>query len=109
MAVSVEISTSNGMLIGYDLVETEAGSGIFIGKVRLTGFAGHDVYGDGRDISVNGETGGNGPNGGLIGCCRKDTLTVTLTTPVGRVSSSAAIRWNIGNIQWLEEAYPPSR
>ena len=103
-----EVSTSRGKLSGYALVETKVGSGIFVGRVRLTGFPGHDVHGDARRGLVSGETGGNGPYGGRIGCFDKDMLTVTLVTPAGTVSSSAAIRWTLGEIYWLETAYPPS-
>ena len=103
-----EISTSRGKLSGYDLVETKMGAGIFVGRVRLTGFPGHDIYGDTRRDSVSGETGGSGPYGGRIGCFGKDTLTVTLVTHAGMVSSSAVIRWKLGDIYWLETAYPPS-
>ena len=71
-------------------------------------FSGHNVYGSKRKNPVNGETGGSGPTDGRIGCFRKDTLTVTLVTHAGRVSSSATIRWNLGEIYWLETAYPPS-
>ena len=104
----VDVSTSRGNLSGYELVETERGSGIFAGRVRLTGFPGHDIYGDTRKDSVSGETGGSGPTGGRIGCSDKDTLTVTLVTHAGMVSSSAAIRWKLGDIYWLETAYRPS-
>ena len=100
------ISTSRGTLSGYDLVE--AGLGIFTGEVRLTGFSDHDVYGSNRESLVSGETGGSGPIGGKIGCFRNDILTVTLFTHAGKVSSSAVIRWNLGEIRWLKTAYSPS-
>ena len=104
----IQISTSQGVLDEYILVETGIGSGIFTGKIRLTGFPSHDAYGDKRETLINGETGGSGPTDGRIGCFRKDTLTVALFTPTGIVSSSASIRWNVGKIQWLEAVYPPS-
>ena len=104
----LEVSTSSGTLHEYDLMETEAGLGIFTGEVRLTGFSGHDIHGDGRRDLVGGETGGNGPIDGMIGCFRKDTLTVTLVTHAGRVNSSAAIQWNLGEIHWLEKTHLPS-
>ena len=100
------ISTSRGMLSGYDLVE--AGLGIFTGEVRLTGFSDHDVYGSNKESTVSGETGGSGPIGGKIGCFRNDILTVTLFTHAGKVSSSAVIRWNLGEIRWLKTTYSPS-
>ena len=104
----LEVSTSMGKLSGYDLVETEEGLGIFTGEVRLTGFSGHDVYGSNTESQVSGGTVGSGPIDGKIGCYREDTLTVTLATRAGRVSSSAAISWNLREIHWLKTAYPPS-
>ena len=106
---SLEISTSMGTLSGYDLAETEDGLGIFTGQVRLAGFSGHNVYGIiGMESLVGGKTGGSGPVDGKIGCSRNDTLTVTLATHAGRVSTSAAISWNLGKIRWLKTTYPPS-
>ena len=105
----LEISTSRGTLSGYDLVETEDGLGIFTGEVRLTGFSGHNVYGIiGMESLVSGNTDGSGPIDGMIGCSRNDTLTVTLSTHDGRVSCSATVRWNLGEIRWLKQEYPPS-
>ena len=105
----LDVSTSMGMLSGYELTETEEGSGIFAGEVRLTGFPGHDVYGDNRRKNpVAGDTGGTGSAGGRLGCFRKDTLTAKLVTRAGMVASFAAIQWNIGKICWLDDSYPPS-
>ena len=104
----LEISTSRGTLSGYDLAEAEGGLGIFTGQVRLTGFLGHDAYGNNREALVSGETCGSGPTDGRIGCLRNDTLTVTLITHAGRISSSAPIRWHVGDVRWLKAAYPPS-
>ena len=102
---SMEISTSRGVLSGYTMVETEAGSGIFAGEVRLTGFPMYDVHGYNLGDYVNGETGGDGPTDGKIGCLSKDTLIVTLYTPTGRISSSAAIKWHHGKIHWLKATH----
>ena len=104
----LEISTSRGTLSGYDLAEAEGGLGIFTGQVKLTGFPGHDTNGNNRDGLVSGETCGSGPTDGRIGCLRNDTLTVTLVTHASRVSSSAPIRWHLGDVRWLKAAYPPS-
>ena len=105
---SLEVATSKGVLGGYELTETEEGLGIFTGEVRLTGFSGHDVYGNGQKNPVSGKTGGTGPIGGRLGCFRKDTLTAILVTHAGMVSSFAAIRWNVGEIYWLDTAYSSS-
>ena len=99
----VAISTSAGVLERYKLVETEANTGIFAGEVRLTGFPDYDFYE--CKALVGGETGGAGPTSGKIGCANKDLLHVTLVTGTSMVSSSALIKWNMGEVQWLRGAY----
>ena len=99
----VAISTSAGALERYKLAETEANTGIFAGEIRLTGFPDYDFYE--CKALVGGETGGAGPTSGKIGCTNKDLLHVTLVTGTSMVSSSALIRWNIGEVQWLKGAY----
>ena len=99
----VAISTGKKILERYKLVETEANTGIFAGEVRLTGFPGYDFYE--CKALVGGETEGVGPTSGKIGCTNKDLLHVTLVTGTSMVSSSALIKWNMGEVQWLKGAY----
>lgn len=104
----VTISTSKGTLMNYKLIETDKDTGIFIGEITLTVFPGHDVFGNGKNSDVTGEISGTGPNDGKIGCSNNDGIVITLVTPTKTVSGSALIRWNIGEIQWLESSYPAS-
>ena len=99
----VAISTGKKTLERYKLVETEANTGIFTGEVRLTGFPDYDFYG--CKALVDGETGGVGPTSGKIGCTNKDLLHVALVTGTSMVSSSALIRWDIGDVRWLKGSY----
>ena len=100
---SVAISTSAGALERYKLAETEANTGIFAGEIRLTGFPDYDFYE--CKALVGGETGGAGPTSGKIGCTNKDLLHVALVAGTSMVSSSALIRWNMGEVRWLKGAY----
>jgi len=102
----ITISTSKGKLENYLLEETGKGTGIFTGEITLTGFSGHDASGDGNSNDATGKIEGSGPKDGKIGCSNKDGLTVNLETPTKTVSGSALIRWNIGEIQWLDASYP---
>lgn len=99
----ITIATSKGEIQYYKLVETGKDTGIFVGEITLTGFK--RAIGK---INVSGLTQGShsGPNDGLLACGNEDYLSVTLTTRYDTVSASALIRWNIGEIQWLESSYP---
>lgn len=112
----VVISTRGNRLSNYKLVETGPDTGIFTGKVILTGFC-HDADGDtstgvgttcpaGSD--TNPRTQGTGPTDGFIAAGNDDGLTVAFKVIEDEtVVDSALIRWNIGEISWLETSYPP--
>ena len=101
----VRISTRGDELEKYKLVETGADTGIFTGEVILIGF---DRDGDG-DNDVGKSTGGNGPTDGQIETESESGISVSFKYSDGEtVSSSSLIRWNVGEVQWLEASYPAS-
>lgn len=100
----ITISTSKGEIHNYKLIETGKNTGIFTGEICLTGFKGHisKEY-DGVEGITEGSD--SGPNDGKIACSNDDYLSVSFTTRYDTVIGSALIRWNIGEIQWLEPSY----
>ncbi len=104
---AIRISTTDHKLYGYRLVETGADTGIFAGEVTLAGFAPHDADGDGVAYDARSTTHGVGPADGYLQAGRNDDLTVSFRYDDGNpVVASAPIRWNIGEVQWLEPSYP---
>lgn len=101
----ITIATRSGKLEDYELVETGAGTGIFTGEVRLTGFAEFDPIGSTETSKEMGKTLGKGPNRGMIAAGSDDAITVTLKTKYKSVTGSALIRWNIGEVQWMQSEY----
>lgn len=102
----VFISTSKGSLPFYTLQETGNGTGIFTGSIILTGFMGYEVTDSIHKKNELGITSGVGPDNGLLECTSDDRITVKITTPKKIVSASSQIRWNIGEIMWLQGSYP---
>ena len=110
----IKISTRGSDLDNYKLVETGTDTGIFTGEVILTGFT-HDADGDtttgdslGNDV-VGRAPSGVGPTDGLLPADDDDGLTVSFEFSEDEtVVGSALIRWNIGEVQWLEASYPAS-
>jgi hypothetical protein len=107
----IKVSTRGNELSQYKLVESSADSGIFIGEVTLAGMI-HDADGDGvNDITSSASTltTGSGPTEGTLATTDNDGLTVSFEFSEDEtVVGSALIRWNIGEVQWLEASYPAS-
>jgi len=107
----IKVSTRGNELNTYKLVESGADTGIFIGEVTLTGMI-HDSDGDGtNDITGTqaSRTTGSGPTEGQLATTDNDGLTVSFEFSEDEtVVGSALIRWNIGEVQWLEASYPAS-
>ena len=106
----IKVSTRGNELKNYKLVESGADTGIFIGEVTLGGFA-HDSDGDGNDdiTAIAGGSSGNGPTEGKLATTDNDGLTVSFEFSEDEtVVGSALIRWNIGEVQWIESSYPAS-
>jgi len=109
----IKVSTRGTDLEPYKLVETGTDTGIFTGEVILTGFE-HDADGDsstglnGNDVIFRAPT-GVGPTDGFLPADDDDGLTVSFEFSEDEtVVGSALIRWNIGEVQWLEASYPAS-
>ena len=102
---AVSLRTGEGTLDGYRLIESRPGSGIFVGHVRLTGFADASTAAKGLDAPGSGTTSGNGPFDGELACGSDDVITLALASPFGIVEKSARISWTLGTIKWLEESY----
>ena len=107
----IKVSTRGNQLDTYKLVESGADTGIFIGEVTLAGMT-HDADGDGTndiDDTAANLTTGSGPTEGKLATTDNDGLTVSFEFSEDEtVVGSALIRWNIGEVQWLEASYPAS-
>ena len=107
----IKVSTRGNELDQYKLVESGADTGIFIGEVTLAGMT-HDADGDGTndiDNTPTELTTGTGPTEGKIATTDNDGLTVSFEFSEDEtVVGSALVRWNIGEVQWLEASYPAS-
>ena len=105
----IRVATRGFDIDEYKLVETGTDTGIFTGEVILTGFE-HDADGDGDVNDTNPRTSGSGPTDGFLETDDNDSgLTVSFEfSDDETVISSSLIRWNIGEVQWLEASYPAS-
>ncbi|MEM4378825.1 MAG: hypothetical protein QXX85_07585, partial [Candidatus Nitrosotenuis sp.] len=106
----IKVATRGHDINRYKLVETGTDTGIFTGEVILTGFK-HDVDGDGEPDAglIADSKDGSGPTDGFLGADDDDGLTVSFEFSEDEtVVGSALIRWNIGEVTWLEASYPAS-
>jgi hypothetical protein len=106
----IKVSTRGFDIDNYRLVETGTDTGIFTGEVILTGFK-HDADGDGTDDAPTRTTSADntGPTDGFLESDDDDGITVSFEFSEDEtVVGSALIRWNIGEVQWLEASYPAS-
>ena len=102
----LRVATKGFDLDNYRLVETGFDTGIFTGEVILTGFE-HDPTGDGAKIQPRTE--GNGPTDGYLQTPSDGGISVSYEFSEDEtVFTSSIIRWNIGDVQWLEASYPAS-
>jgi hypothetical protein len=102
----VQVYTRTDKIKDYKFVETGPDTGIFTGEVILTGFT-HDADGDGTDDIVDPKATGSGPTDGKLPSDNDDGITVTFEYSDNKVAQgSSLIRWNIGEVQFLEASYP---
>ncbi len=108
---NLTVATRTNDIDNYKLVETGTDTGIFTGEVILTGFP-HDADGDRSTGDTNGydtdpRTTGTGPTNGFVEAGDDDGLTISFEFSDGDIAlGSALIRWNIGEVQFLEASYP---
>jgi len=107
----LKVATRAAKLDKYQLTETGTDTGIFTGEVILVGFD-HDANGavqNGGKPSFNLSATGNGPTGGYLGASNSDGVSVSYEFSEDEtVVGSALVRWNIGEVSWLEASYPAS-
>jgi len=104
----IKVATRGNDIDPYKLVETGTDTGIFTGEVILTGFA-HDADGIAGDEGPTNPTtpGPAGPTDGFLESDDDDGITVSFEFSEDEtVVGSALVRWNIGEVQWLEASYP---
>ena len=85
----------------YRLAETGPDTGVFTGEITLAGF----TY-DRIDYTAP-ITGGGGPTGGTLNTNYEDGLSISFeySDSEAPLVASALIRWNVGEVQWLEASY----
>ena len=107
----IKIGTREDKLESYKLVETGPDTGIFTGEVILTGFS-HDADGDGdpKDApNITAPKRGGGPTNGQLQSSDDDGLSISFESSDGDVVlGSALIRWNMGEVQWMQSSYAAS-
>jgi hypothetical protein len=107
------VQTRQAKLENYKLTETGTDTGIFTGEVILAGFI-HDADGNaatgdssGNDITSSTTQTGSGPTDGKLSTTDNDGLTVSFEFNEDEtVVGSSLVRWNIGEVSWLEASYP---
>ena len=100
----LRVATKGYDLDDYRLVETGFDTGIFTGEVILVGFK-HGVI----DYAPSILTGGQGPTNGYLETRSDGGISVSYEFSEDEtVFTSSIIRWNIGDVQWLEASYPAS-
>ena len=88
----------------YNLVETGPDTGVFTGELTLVGT--ELKAGDNINVQARPTT-GDGPTDGIITADNGDGLSVSFeySDSESPLVASALIRWNVGEVQWLEASY----
>ena len=102
----ITIRIRNAAIEEYNLAETGPDTGVFTGEVVLIG----TTYeaGDNIDLTVSKEQStGSGPTDGTIEADNGDGLSISFeySDSEAPLVASALIRWNVGEVQWLEASY----
>ena len=102
----LRIGSRENSIDGYRLVETGADTGIFTGEVILTGFDHPPI----EYVNVRGTSDdGSGPTDGYLETEQDGGISVSYEFSGDEtVLTSSLVRWNIGEVQWLEASYPAS-
>lgn len=96
---NIEIKTSMGVLSSYRLVETEKNSGIFHGKIVLTGDPNLDLIKGTFSDQFGGEIRGTGPFDGKIAVFPNDNVMVTFTNQNESVTEFTEVSWSTGQVE----------
>jgi hypothetical protein len=103
----LRVSTRGDRLPTYRLVETGPDTGIFTGEVILTGIEGVNIGTSENPAIPTAARGGTGPTNGFLRATENDGISVSYEfSDRETVVGSALIRWNIGEVMWLEASYP---
>ena len=97
----ITVRVRGGGLAEYKLAETGPDTGVFTGEITLAGF----TY-DSIDYTAP-ETSGSGPTDGTLNTNNEDGLSVSFeySDSEAPLVASALIRWNVGEVQWLDASY----
>lgn len=97
---TITIKTSKAKLDKFMLTESDIDSGVFSGKLILTGDSLRDANGDGIKLNdATGETGIIGSTEGRISAFGSDKLTVIFENEQEKVESSSNITLKLGQFQ----------
>ena len=103
----ITVRTREGELEQYRLAETGPDTGVFTGEVTLTGNQNDDFDAGHLGNTEPDEQGG--PTNGELATKDdgSDGLSVTFDFSDGQapIVASALIRWNVGEVQWLEASH----
>ena len=90
--------------VQYRLAETGPDTGVFTGELVLTGDA--DALDEGGPQGTSSE-GLAGPTDGIINTRTSDGISISFdySDSEAPLVASALIRWNVGEVQWLEASY----
>ena len=95
----LEIKTGMGRLEPYILEETNTGSGVFMGKITLTGDKNLDVDESTNLDAMTSKKGGKGPENGELGAYKSDKIEVTFSNEFEEVSKTAEISWSLAVLE----------
>ena len=85
----------------YKLAETGPDTGVFTGEITLVGYSDKVIGHTAPD------TDGSGPTDGVLRTNNEDGLSISFeySDSEAPLVASALIRWNVGEVQWLEASY----
>ena len=101
----ITVRTRGNDLEQYRLAETGPDTGVFTGELVLTGQ--NSEIDDGSPTGRTTPDEGAGPTNGELEAKSSDGLSVSFDFSDGQapIVASALIRWNVGEVQWLEASY----
>ena len=97
----ITVRVRGGDLPTYRLAETGPDTGVFTGEITLAGFSYERI-----DYTAP-STSGSGPTDGTLNTNNEDGLSISFeySDSEAPLVASALIRWNVGEVQWLEASY----